>query len=276
MLILVGVTITVALNGGLFDTAQKAAIGTQKEIEKERLTEIAVVNYNESEGKITNADDLEVKIKNSLGFEKSDKTTDSKLVVQGKTGTLWQIDLNTTEVSEYSDIYRVAYEYEGAGFTSTFYLLEEGVASITTMMLSGSTSSGFTVYTNVNVQGLKAYRDNEEVFEISEDGNTATDITTGCIYKKNPTKRYSYNYYLNGTLGIYIDAIYLNSSADCPISTCSDSIRYSNQDGGRIINLEGITTNDGLKTKLTKYNMSISDDGTEITYDGKIYKLMDK
>ena len=270
MLILVGVTITVALNGGLFDTAQKAAIGTQKEIEKERLTEIAVVNYNESEGKITNADDLEVKIKNSLGFEKSDKTTDSKLVVQGKTGTLWQIDLNTAEVSEYIDIYRVAYEYEEGGYTMTMYLLSEGLAALYHPIFR------YPIYSNVNIQGLKVYRDNEEMFEISEDGNTGTDITTGCIYKKNPTKRYSYNCSFNETLGIYIDAIYLNSSADCPISTYSDFIQYSNSDGGSYVDIEGIETKEDLETKLAKYNMSISDDGTEITYDGKIYKLMDK
>lgn len=101
MLILVGVTITVALNGGLFETATKAATGTQKETERERLTEIVLANYNVSEGKIADANDLASKIQSSLGLQKSDKTTDSKLVVEGK-NTLWQIDLSTAEVSEYA------------------------------------------------------------------------------------------------------------------------------------------------------------------------------
>ena len=70
MLILVGVTITVALNGGLFETANKAATETQKESERERLTEIALANYNVSEGKITSADDLASKIESSLGLKK--------------------------------------------------------------------------------------------------------------------------------------------------------------------------------------------------------------
>ena len=103
MLILVGVTISVALNGGLFETANKAATGTQKEAERERLTEIALANYNVAEGKITDANDLASKIQSSLGLKKSDKTTDSNLVIEGK-NTIWQIDLNTAEVSEYESL----------------------------------------------------------------------------------------------------------------------------------------------------------------------------
>ena len=102
MLILVGVTITVALKGGLFESATKAATETQKETERERLTEIALANYNVSEGKIASADDLAGKIKSSLGFEKSDKTTATKLVVKGKK-ELWQIDLTSAKVEPYTE-----------------------------------------------------------------------------------------------------------------------------------------------------------------------------
>ena len=106
MLILVGVTITVALNGGLFESATKAATETQKETERERLTEVALGSYDVAEGKIISADELANRIKSSLGFEKSDKKTSSKLVVQGKK-ELWQIDLNSAKVEPYknSDTY---------------------------------------------------------------------------------------------------------------------------------------------------------------------------
>lgn len=115
MLILVGVTITVVLNGGLFETATKAATETQKEAERERLTEIVLANYNASEGKITNADDLANKIKSNLGFNKdTEKSTDSKLVVQGTKG-LWQIDLNSIQIEPYT-----------AGDTYTFTIGELG------------------------------------------------------------------------------------------------------------------------------------------------------
>ena len=42
MLILVGVSVTVALNGGIFNKAKEAAEGTQSESEKEQLLEIAM------------------------------------------------------------------------------------------------------------------------------------------------------------------------------------------------------------------------------------------
>ena len=42
MLILVGVSVTVALNGGLFTTAQKATAKTQLELDKEQLLEMAI------------------------------------------------------------------------------------------------------------------------------------------------------------------------------------------------------------------------------------------
>ena len=115
MLILVGVTITVALNGGVFETANKAATETQKEAERERLTEIALANYNVSEGKITSADDLASKIESSLGLKKdADKTTETKLVVKGK-DTLWQIDLITAEVKEKNSVTGVAYKAVDGG-----------------------------------------------------------------------------------------------------------------------------------------------------------------
>ena len=115
MLILVGVTITVALNGGLFESATKAATETQKETERERLTEIALANYNVAEGKITSADDLASKIESSLGLKKdADKTTETKLVVKGK-DTLWQIDLTTAEVKEKNSVTGVAYKVVDGG-----------------------------------------------------------------------------------------------------------------------------------------------------------------
>ena len=118
MLILVGVTITVALNGGLFETATKAATETQIETERERLTEVALGSYDVAEGKIISADELANRIKSSLGFGKSDKTTSSKLVVQGKK-ELWQIDLNSAKVEPYA-----------SGYTYTFTigeLVERGI-----------------------------------------------------------------------------------------------------------------------------------------------------
>ena len=151
MLILVGVTISVALNGGLFETATKAATGTQKE--KERLTEVALASYNVSENKISDVDSLVGKL-SGMGFSKDESkssVSNAKLVVKGKS-TLWQIDLNTAEVSEYltGDIYRVAYEYtdEETGLTGSIYLLEEGI-----LVMKINNQLFYAV--NVNIDGKK-------------------------------------------------------------------------------------------------------------------------
>ena len=101
MLILVGVTISVSLNGGLFETATKAATGTQKE--KERLTEVALASYNVSENKISDVDSLVGKL-SGMGFSKDESkssVSNAKLVVQGKS-TLWQIDLISAKVEPYT------------------------------------------------------------------------------------------------------------------------------------------------------------------------------
>ena len=52
MLILVGVTITVALNGGLFNTAQSAATNTMVEAEREQLLSAVVTAYDTETGTI--------------------------------------------------------------------------------------------------------------------------------------------------------------------------------------------------------------------------------
>ena len=62
MIILVGVTITVALNGGLFNTAQSAATNTMVEAEREQLLSAVVTAYDAETGTISKA-----KLEASLG-----------------------------------------------------------------------------------------------------------------------------------------------------------------------------------------------------------------
>lgn len=58
MLILVGVTVTTAINGGLFESARKAAIGTSFEKDKEQLTAAIATAYDVTTG-IIKMDKLE-------------------------------------------------------------------------------------------------------------------------------------------------------------------------------------------------------------------------
>ncbi len=62
MLILVGVTVTVAINGGLFEKAKEAAKGTEIEREKEKLTSAIATAYNVETGKVD-----KTKLKDALG-----------------------------------------------------------------------------------------------------------------------------------------------------------------------------------------------------------------
>ena len=62
MLILVGVTVTVAINGGLFEKAKEAAKGTEIGREKEELTSAIATAYNVETGKVD-----KTKLKDALG-----------------------------------------------------------------------------------------------------------------------------------------------------------------------------------------------------------------
>ena len=62
MLILVGVTVTVAINGGLFKSAKEAAKGTEIGREKEELTSAIATAYDVEKGKVD-----KVKLEDALG-----------------------------------------------------------------------------------------------------------------------------------------------------------------------------------------------------------------
>ena len=62
MLILVGVTVTVAVNGGLFEKSKEAAKGTEIGREKEELTSAIATAYNVETGKVD-----KTKLKDALG-----------------------------------------------------------------------------------------------------------------------------------------------------------------------------------------------------------------
>ena len=113
MLILVGVTINVALNGGLFESATKAATETKKETEKEQLL-AAVVGAIGTDGKVDST-----KISLPEGFQKDEsKSTGTKLVVKGKEGIYWEVNLSNAAIKEYAE--------PGTGTTYTFTIGELG------------------------------------------------------------------------------------------------------------------------------------------------------
>jgi len=85
MLILVGVSVTVALNGGLFKTAQDAAQGTKLEGEKERLLSIVLGTLNDK-GIVDT-----VKLKAALNETEFTYNDEDGTITSGKTQKTYEV-----------------------------------------------------------------------------------------------------------------------------------------------------------------------------------------
>ena len=80
MLILVGVTVTTAINGGLFEKARIGAKGTQKEVDREKLNMAVAFAYDETTGKID-----KTKLEQELGDEWRVTETTGTYLCENKT-----------------------------------------------------------------------------------------------------------------------------------------------------------------------------------------------
>lgn len=91
MLILVGVTVTTAINGGLFEKARIGAKGTQKEVDREKLNMAVAFAYDETTGKID-----KTKLQQELGNDWSVTESESGtyLCENTKTGNKFKVKAN--------------------------------------------------------------------------------------------------------------------------------------------------------------------------------------
>ena len=104
MLILVGVTINVALNGGLFEKAKNAKEQTQKEVEKEELISVTLGAYNSKNDSVLLSDLTSAIDTAKFSPDTTGKSVEgSTYVVKGESGTYWEIDLKTAEVREWKE-----------------------------------------------------------------------------------------------------------------------------------------------------------------------------
>ena len=142
MLILVGVTINVALNGGLIEKAKTAKELTQIQTEKEELISIAISAWDKDKLKVDNT-----KIVLGEKFELDNKTTTGKIVVKAKeTGNLWQIDVASAKVEEYAEPQGVTYKaylsgdagwYFIIGSDDSIYMAHEGTVTDYSIYIDG-------------------------------------------------------------------------------------------------------------------------------------------
>ncbi len=95
MLILVGVTVSVALNGGLFNKANTAVKKTKEEIEKEQLLAAVTVAYNPNSDGI-DFDELDKNLPEGIKGKNGDYTSDS-------TGNSYTVNKKTGQIEENKD-----------------------------------------------------------------------------------------------------------------------------------------------------------------------------
>ena len=98
MLILVTVTVNIALNGGIIRKSKQAAKRTQIEAEREELISITLGAYDVFDG--INVDDLEEEIARSKTDYTNGSLSGSSYFITGPSGTVWEIDLETGDVTE--------------------------------------------------------------------------------------------------------------------------------------------------------------------------------
>ena len=91
MLILVGVTVTAAINGGLFSSAKEAAKGTEIGREKEELTSAIATAYDEATGKVD-----KTKLENALSGWAIDGGEGGPYTVKSPKGNIYNVATNGT------------------------------------------------------------------------------------------------------------------------------------------------------------------------------------
>ena len=104
MLILVGVTINVALNGGLIEKARTAGEQTQKQVEKEELITIAIGAYSSKNDSVLLSELTSEIDTTKFKYDSGKSVENSTYVVEGvKSGIFWEINLKSAEVKEYKE-----------------------------------------------------------------------------------------------------------------------------------------------------------------------------
>ena len=93
MLILVGVTINVALNGGLFDKAKTASDGTQKEVDREALISAVIGTLND-DGTV-NLTELQANLPDDFEYSNG-------IYTNTKNGKQYTVDSETGKVEQYT------------------------------------------------------------------------------------------------------------------------------------------------------------------------------
>ena len=252
MLILVGVTINVALNGGLFTKAEIAKVQTIKELEKEELMSIVVSAYDSKSRGVKKS---ELKF-NGKYTEETDKTTEEKVVVKGESGTLWQIDIDSAKVEEYTQakepqFYGVA--YENLSLNAKYYFLENGI--VLGYDKGGQVAVYYTINDNVITFGPLSNTISEDLSKLSGD-RISLD--------RNETDIYEYNPVYDSIKNVYKNAFYTSTATGNIISTSED-----------LMWIDGMYSNSDISfAEMESEGIILTNNGETITFEENVYNLV--
>jgi len=284
MLILVGVTINVALNGGLFTKAEEATTKTKIAQIQESLTIKKAEVLAENDGKAPA--DYGITI-NNLNLPTELKTEYGSKLVISKDGKLHydaSVVTNTEEqnlfksmgIQEYtennggtgsSQFYGVGYEAanpDNPEEKATMYILENGIMFTVHNMKENDWLVIHGMELNGNVLSYK----NNEIATVSGDYSIIT-MYDGIEYTKNENKTYQYNpNEFDETYHIYLNAFYIKEDETNVISTFTEGL---DENGN-----ENTGDNYILFADMESNGITVSEDGEQITYKGNTYTRLKK
>ena len=229
MLILVGVTINVALNGGLFTKAEQATQQMEASMVKEQFEIAKAVAIADNGGNPLNdysvitVDDLDLnentknKYKDKILVNIAGDICYNPDIVTDTEERAWleEIGINEYKTTQTLGFYGISYTVEDE-FVADFYFFGNNIA----IMKMEGTWIGFKYTKNENLISME-YRDAEGT--LSDDYKTIT-IDDGATLNRDENNLFSYEPIQNETYKIYSNALYISSETGTIIATPNESI----------------------------------------------------
>ena len=269
MLILVGVTINVALNGGLFSKAEEATTKTKIAQIQEALTlkkaEVladydgkAPEDYGITIDNLNLSTELKTEYRSKLIISKDAKLYyDASIVTNTEEQNLFKSmgieeyteNSNGTEVPEF---YGVGYWVQVEGITMKYYFLENNV------LLQSINNGHVAVKYTKNENNIKFGEMSAVLDEYYQTCTIVIDETTA-IATRNENDIYIYNPTYDNTNKLYLNAFYLDEQSDEML----------------FISEVGVSDFTGAAWPISNIS-EISTDGRQVTYKGNIYTLVEE
>ena len=155
MLILVGVTINVALNGGLFDKAKTASDGTQKEVDREALISAVIGTLND-DGTV-NLTELQANLPDDFEYSNG-------IYTNTKNGKQYTVDPETGKVEENTSTPPVTLPIAG-----TYNSYITNVSAVKAIILNNDGQTGKLIVQNGNAEVEQSI-----TYEYDESNNAVT------------------------------------------------------------------------------------------------------